>query len=170
MKKLITLVALFLAFLILSCSAMAYTVTLQDIETMANKDINSMNAMYSSELEMVIVSINSYEHYMLLGFELVGQDKDIISAKLYSDTEFYKVTNAEYYSALVACNQWNYDHRYPTAYVSPESNQIMADNFLYLTENVTREMVEEFVSNQIFGCKQFIRYLRDQNLQAYKDL
>ena len=95
-----------------------------------------------------------------------GTQRNILGAVLYSDIEYYCAAEDERDEANALTNQWNYDHRYPTAYVDPTDGQYMADAYLFCVDP-SEGMVREFVENQIFGSQQLLQFLGESGVPQY---
>ena len=101
---------------------------------------------------MIILFETSGTSLLLGDFYLTGTGNKIVVFKLYIVSS-YTVSRA---TALDFCNKWNYDRRYPTIYLDDSDNTFLADGFLFTTSDCSYDMVDEFVSNMIFGAKQLI--------------
>lgn len=72
--------------------------------------------------------------------------------------------------ALKFVNTWNYDHRYPVALADYDSCSIIANGNLMCTEDVTDDMIGEFVEDMVFGTKQLFTALSDAGYSYYEGM
>lgn len=143
-------------------------VSLDDVFDYA-RDYTDMDVqrIENEDLDCVIVDLSpDSDHYVWLVYQLSGTQRNILGAVLYSDTEYYCAAEDERDEANALTNQWNYDHRYPTAFVDPTDGQYMADAYLFCVDP-SEGMVREFVENQIFGSQQLLQFLGESGVPQY---
>jgi len=123
----------------------------------------------NESLDCVIVDFTpSNGHYIYLVFEMNGTNGNILAARMYSDTEYYLCPQSSLVEGMSITNQWNYEYRYPIAFIDPTDGQYMANDFLFCVD-ATEGMVYEFVTNQIFGIEMLLEYFGNEGISLYSD-
>ncbi|HIS03284.1 MAG TPA: YbjN domain-containing protein [Candidatus Pullichristensenella avicola] len=167
MKRIAAVLAALVALLALCPVAMAEDViSIEDVYDYAD-DWSDNDVYYLEDDEYVVVDLTrDPEHSVYLVFRLEGTNDHILAARLLTDVDYHYSSEEERSQAIALANQWNYEHRYPKAYIDPNDGQYMADGHLFCIDP-TEGMVREFVEDQIYGTEQMLQFFADSGVSAF---
>ena len=173
MKKRIFALMLALALLVCSAaSASTFDRSFSSLKLLVKANAGSHDCMdytTSSGSDHMVVDMAEGDieaYHVFCEIYMSGSDNSIVCFKLYTFDDMAFDTG-ERSQLLEFCNKWNYDYRYPRAFVDDDDLTISADGFLFTTSDCPESMVDEFLENMIYGAEQLLKELGSSGFSKF---
>lgn len=166
MKRILATLVTVVLLISVVCTAMAGT---WDYTTASLKRVvksNTSNSVVEGEKGNVIVDFSATSTVEIVGaFTYEGNSNRIVNFCVYTDTTL-AVSAGDRGKALEAVNKWNVEKRYPKAVVLSD-NTVALEGNLMGTDDLTEGVVDEYVSDMLYGTRQFFSFLKDEGFTQF---
>lgn len=105
---------------------------------------------------------------VVLGLYIEGNSDNILNVFLLMDGAF-AFSKSELDLAIATCNSWNTQKRWPTAYVNEDDLMFNGDNSLPCTEDVTDDMLREYIVRHFDACSEYLGFLYEAGFTQFSD-
>ena len=141
-------------------------ISIEDVYDYAD-DWSDNDVYYLEDDEYVVVDLTrDPEHSVYLVFRLEGTNDHILAARLLTDVDYHYSSEEERSQAIALANQWNYEHRYPKAYIDPNDGQYMADGHLFCIDPPKAWCVN-LSRIRFYGTEQMLQFFADSGVSAF---
>lgn len=171
MKRIVCLV-LTLALLLCStaCFAATFDYSLESLQSIVESYTSNPVFTYttSSGVDRIVINFSKSDDMDVWAEVFFTGTSGRIIKYITFTTDNYAVPASSYNSALMTCNKFNVEYRYPKAFVL-EDNTFAADGDLFGTADLTVDMVKEYIDNMIYGTSSFVDFLNTEGWSQFAE-